>query len=114
MFVGDAFARRNDGAYWSGWISGDGEDRKIHVTDVHFEENGLELTVDDGGALFAIKAVPKNLAHTAVYMNGSLVAGASLVFAPKGTVLNPTRYAFDFRPIPLNGNKARVNLRYDP
>ena len=112
--AGDIFSRRNDVKYWSGWVSQDGPDRKVKVTAVSFEENGLELSLDDNGTTHKLKAVPKDESHTAVSFDDAAVAGASLVFALKGTLLNPTRFGFDFRPIPLNGNPARFNMRYDP
>jgi len=108
------FSRRNDKQYWSGWISQDGETRSVTVEEVHLDESGLKLTVKDGTDTYKLKAVPRDASHTAVYLNDTLVEGAAMVFALKGNPLNPTRFGFDFRPVPLHGNQARFNMRYDP
>jgi len=99
---------------WSGWISGDGPNRKVTVSTVSFEEIALELTVVDGATTYDLKAVPKDAEHTEVLVNGTLVPGAALVFQPKFSIGDLHRYAFDFRPITVNGKAARFNMRYDP
>ncbi|RYD76605.1 MAG: hypothetical protein EOP84_16650, partial [Verrucomicrobiaceae bacterium] len=62
--VGDAFSRRNDAKYWSGWIEGDGPTRKLTVTAVSLDESGLELVVDDGGTQISVAAVPESIRGT--------------------------------------------------
>jgi hypothetical protein len=113
--VGDAFARRNDAQFWSGWLDGDGNTRKLKVTSASFDEHGFELTVDDGGETITLAAVPKDIGHTKVLVNGQEDPKASLVFAPKFSFGNRSRWAFDFRPVTLGAKKnLRFNIRYDP
>jgi hypothetical protein len=114
MFGGDVFAKRNDAKYWSGWVKGDGPTRTLKVTAVSFDEQGLELVIEDNGTEIKLAAVPTDTSHTKVLLNDELVEGAAMVFAPKPSLFNLTRYAFDFRPIPLGGKTLRFETRYDP
>ncbi len=110
----DVFKRRNDPQYWSGWVDDQGQTRQLSVTAVHLDEGGLELKIKDAAATYELKAVPKDATHTRVFFQGNEVKGGAMVFALKGSFGNPTRFGFDFRPIPINGHSARFNMRYDP
>jgi len=114
LHTGDLFSRRSDAQYWGGWISGDGNDRKVKVTDVSLDEHGLDLEIVDGATTYRLQAVPTGISHSKVFLDDKEVEGAAMVFAPKPSIGNLTRYAFDFRPVTLNGNPARFNMRYDP
>jgi hypothetical protein len=39
---------------------------------------------------------------------------AALIFAFKGSVSNPSRWAFDFKNVTVDGEDYRINLRFDP
>jgi hypothetical protein len=113
--AGEVWSRRNDEKYWSGWFS-DGESGKLTVKKVSLEASGLTVEVqDEGGTSHTLKAVPTTSSRAAIYYNGAVDPDARLVFDVKGTIPNPTRFAFDFRPVNLgNGKTVRFNLRYDP
>jgi len=111
----DVFSRRNDVHYWSGWVEEDGKTRKLKVTQVSLDESGLDVTIKEGEKPdLTLSAVPGNLSHTKVLVNEVLDPESSLIFAPKPSIFNLTRYAFDFRPVTLDGKEVRFNLRYDP
>jgi len=116
--VGDSITRRNDPQYWSGWISAENNSgvprRPLTVSAVRFDVNGLELTVKDEATTYKLKAIPRDSSHTTVSLNDAVVADAALVFSFRGTIFNPSRYGFDFRPILIDGGMARFNMRYDP
>src|SRR5512143_4211758 len=97
--IGDAFSRRNDAQFWSGWLDGDGATRKLKVTSASFDEHGLELGIDDAGNAITLAAVPKDPSHTKILVNGQEDAKAAMVFAPKFSFGNRSRWAFDFRPV---------------
>ncbi len=84
------------------------------MTEVSFDEQGLELTIDDNGTEIKLAAVPADISHMKVLLNDNLVEGAVLVFEPKPSIGNWSRYAFDFRLISRDGKTLRFETRYDP
>ncbi len=114
LHAGEVFKRRNDPQYWNGWVDDNGQTRQLTVTNVHLDESGLELKIKDAASTYDLKAVPKDATHTKVFFQGAEIKGGAMVFALKGSLGNPTRFGFDFRPIPMSGHNARFNMRYDP
>ena len=107
-------AKRNDIQFWSGWLS-DGASGKVTVTSVEVEETGLavEMNLPDGTQL-KVAALPHDLHGTEVLINDVPAPHTSLIFQPKPSIGNLSRFAFDFRPIAGTGHAYRLNLRFDP
>lgn len=110
-----ALNARNDKQFWKGGIETSGEpNRPLTVTAVSLEITGLHLTVQDGDKEIKLADLPLNATHTKVLVNGERDVDAAMVFAVKGSPGNPTRFAFDFRRVTLEGKDHRLNFRYDP
>lgn len=109
------FQNRNDETLWSGWIEVKGEpNTDLEITDVSFEETGLLISCEDDIDDYSLAAIPKDMSHCRILFNGTEQPDAAVVFALKSSLGNWNRFAFDFRPITINGKKVRFNLRYDP
>lgn len=113
--AGSTLERRNDPKYWSVDIEpSGGNKRKGKVTGVSFEATDLTLTVDDAGTERTLTAHPVSASKTKVLVDGDWDSDAVLVFDPKPSLGNPTRYAFDFKRVTIDGEDHRFNFRYDP
>ena len=107
--------RRNDPEFWTVDIEPSGGDkRKGTVTGVNFEATGLMITVNDGDRDLVLAAVPHTATRTRVLVDGEVDQDAAMVFDPKPSFGNRTRFAFDFKRVTIDGDDHRFNFRYDP
>jgi hypothetical protein len=112
---GHVLERRNDPSFWSVDIEpSGGERRKGEVTGVSLEATGLMLTVNDKGRDLALAAVPHTATKTKILIDGEVDADAAMVFDPKPSPGNLTRFAFDFKRVTIDGDDHRFNFRFDP
>ena len=112
-----SFGTRNDPAKWEANFKpeDDAPQTKANVKAVSLEAaTGLRLELDKDGTPVVIHAKPSSTARSKIDVNGDSDPDARMVFAYKGTILNPTRYAFDFKRITLDGEEYRVDTRFDP
>lgn len=87
-------------------------DPKGLAVTVAWEEDGTPKTVN-------LKAVHFSTSKLRVLVNDEVDADAALIFAFKGNLTNPDRWAFDFKRVTLEGadgesDDYRFNLRFDP
>lgn len=117
-----AFANRNDPKKWEGWVDIHGHTdppTKVELAGkfsaASVELQGLKFVIDVNGTNVTLEAKPSILnPHKAdVYIDGVLHHEAGVVVAPKNSAQHPIRVAVDFRPVTLNGDDARFNLRFN-
>jgi hypothetical protein len=124
--VADVLPRRNDVKYWSGELV-PADPKKdnfppspITINDVSMEVTGLMINLTIESGQFAgdhellCLPIKHDLHHTQVVWDGVADTGANMIFGYKGSIGNPDRFGFDFRPFEMDGHQVRLNLRYDP
>lgn len=115
--LGDAAKKRNDASKWEakGHNLDTDANTKYTVDRVKMEATtGLEIDLSNNGTTIKLHAKPASLKKTRVFVNGELDPEAGLVFDFKGNFGNPSRWAFDFRPVTVDGEEFRINTRFDP
>lgn len=117
-----AFSHRNDPSHWEGWIDVHGSDdqpKEIQLKgkfkSASVEVTGLKFEIDVEGKTVTLEARAdiSNIHKLSVYVDDILQPEASVVVAPKSSPAHPIRVAVDFRPISLNGDETRFNLRFN-
>ncbi len=80
---------------------------EINATVSFKGEDGADVEIN-------VAAKHHSTSKAKVLVNGELDADAALIFAFKGSIGNPTRWAFDFKNVTVEGEDYRINLRFDP
>lgn len=115
LLVGSA-SKRNDKTKWSAWlVDQEGDKETAEVKSVSLEAlTGLKMELKTPTREFTIEARPSSLKKTQVYLDDVLDPEANLVFDFKGSLTNPSRWGFDFRPVTFGEDEIRINTRFDP
>ena len=111
------FDRADDPKYWSAVLKPEdgGAETKALVKEARLDAaKGLRLALEADGKPIVLEATPSSASQSRVKVDGALDPDARLVFALKGSFGNPTRYAFDFKNVTLDGEDLRVDTRFDP
>ena len=113
--LASSLSKRNDKQFWKVGIETPGEpNRSATVTAVSLEITGLHLTIQDGDKEIKLADLPSTATRTKVLVNDEPDPDAAMVFDIKASPGNPSRFAFDFRRVTLDGKDHRFNFRYDP
>lgn len=96
---------------FTGWLSADdGTKTPVAIEQAQFGADSLSLSISFAGKKFDIYVKEPR----AIRVNNAIQREASLVFEFKGTLKDQSRWAFDFRPLNLEGKIYRLNTRFDP
>lgn len=114
------FSSFGDATKWSVLsVQYDGKSVPGTITAFAASATSIEATVrfngsDNNPLDVTIKAAHHSPQKAKVLVNGTLDEDAALVFAWKGGPPNPSRWAFDFKRVTVDGEDYRINLRFDP
>jgi len=116
------FTKIKDRDKWSVLsVQFDGRSVKGEIVEFEADPKRLKIGVkfdrgeDDGGsATILLEAQHHSPQNAKVLVDGELDPDARLVFAFKGGIRNPSRWAFDFKNVTFEGEDYRINLRFDP
>lgn len=76
--------------------------------------SGMKLELEFKGNDLTLEVKPTTISHGSVYVNGELDPEARMIFAYKGSIGNPSRWALDIRPFTYLDDEYRANIRFDP
>ncbi len=84
--------------------------RSETIPAVEAGEQGIKFTLLQGRKPVTIEAVPGEVKHAVVRVNGNVEPNAKLVFALRHQLLKPFIVVFEFRNVTLNGKTGRYRF----
>ena len=81
------------------------------ITAVHADVTGIQFDFQVSGKAVSLEAVPGNVDHALVKVNGTLDPNARLVFSLRHQILKPVIVVFEFKNVTVDGTSK--SYRFD-